>query len=121
MPRTAITQLAKLIGQELESGAGPSEQGLATGPMLAEAGATTEIVERLFAEAQRKDAHGFDPSQHGEKIDLATLDIVLGGGFESVAGGTACARKTATAEITGHIISVPVRAFKDYDGGGFVG
>ena len=24
------------------------------------------------------DAHGFEPSQHGEKIDLATLDIVLG-------------------------------------------
>src|SRR5260370_22720286 len=54
MPRTAIAQIAKLIGQELESGAGPSEQALATGPMLAEAGATTEIVERLFAEAQRK-------------------------------------------------------------------
>src|SRR5690348_12952851 len=54
MPKTAIAQLAKLIGQELESGAGPSEQALATGPMLADAGATTEIVERLFAEAQRK-------------------------------------------------------------------
>ena len=54
MPRTAIAQIAKLIDQELESGAGPSEQALATGPMLAEAGATTEIVERLFAEAQRK-------------------------------------------------------------------
>src|SRR5260370_39183625 len=54
MPRTAIAQIAKLIGQELESGAGPSEQARATGPMLAEAGATTEIVERLFAEAQRK-------------------------------------------------------------------
>src|ERR1700730_13812641 len=54
MPRTAIAQIAKLIGRELESGAGPSEQALATGPMLAEAGATTEIVERLFAEAQRK-------------------------------------------------------------------
>jgi len=54
MPRTAITQLAKLIGQELESRIGPSEQALATGPLLAEAGATTEIVERLFAEAQRK-------------------------------------------------------------------
>ena len=53
-PLTAIAQIAKLIGQELESGAGPSEQALATGPMLAEAGATTEIVERLFAEAQRK-------------------------------------------------------------------
>ena len=39
MPRTAIAQLAKLIGQELEAGAGPSEQALATGPMLAEAGA----------------------------------------------------------------------------------
>jgi hypothetical protein len=54
MPRTAIAQIAKLIGQELESGAGPSEQALATGSMLAEAGATTEIVEQLFAEAQRK-------------------------------------------------------------------
>ena len=52
--RTAIAQLAKLIGQELKSPVGPSEQALATGPMLAEAGATTEIVERLFAEAQRK-------------------------------------------------------------------
>jgi len=38
------------------------------------------------------------PWRHGEKIDLATLDIVLGGGFESVPGGTACARKTATAK-----------------------
>ena len=37
MPRTAIAQIAKLIGQELESGAGPSEQAPATGPMLAEA------------------------------------------------------------------------------------
>src|SRR5580704_17379517 len=54
MPRTAITQLAKLIGQELESRVRPSEQALATGPMLAEAGATTEIVERLFAETQRR-------------------------------------------------------------------
>jgi len=32
MPLTAIAQIAKLIGQELESGAGPSEQALATGP-----------------------------------------------------------------------------------------
>jgi hypothetical protein len=31
MPRTAIAQIVKLIGQELESGAGPSEQALATG------------------------------------------------------------------------------------------
>src|SRR5438309_1317516 len=54
MPRTAIAQIAKLIGRELESDAGPSEEALATGPILAEAGATSEIVERLFAETRRK-------------------------------------------------------------------
>ena len=54
MPRTAIAEIAKLIGRELESGAAPSEGALATGPMLAEAGATKEIAERLFAEAHRK-------------------------------------------------------------------
>jgi len=35
MPRTAIAQIAKLIGRELESGVGPSEGALATGPALA--------------------------------------------------------------------------------------
>ena len=54
MPRTAIPQIAKMIGQEVESGAGPSEGALATGPILAGAGATTEIVGRLFVEAHRK-------------------------------------------------------------------
>ena len=34
-PRTAITQIAKMIGRELESGAGPSKGALAAGPMLA--------------------------------------------------------------------------------------
>ena len=54
MPKVAIAQIAKLIGWELESGAGPSEEALATGPILGEAGATNEIAERLFAEAHRK-------------------------------------------------------------------
>jgi hypothetical protein len=54
MPRTAIPQFAKMIGRELESGAGPSKRALATGPILAGAGATTEIVGRLFVEAHRK-------------------------------------------------------------------
>jgi len=54
MPKVAIAQIAKLIGRELESGAGPSEEALATGPILGEAGATNEIAERLFAEAHRK-------------------------------------------------------------------
>jgi hypothetical protein len=54
MSRTAIAQIAKLIGRDLESGTGPSEEALATGPILAEAGGTTEIVDRLFAEGRRK-------------------------------------------------------------------
>lgn len=47
MPRIAITQIAKMIGRELESDAGPSEEALAAGAMLAEASAPTEIVGRL--------------------------------------------------------------------------
>jgi hypothetical protein len=53
MPKVAIAQIGKLIGRELESGAGPSEGAMATGLILAEAGATNEIAERLFAEARR--------------------------------------------------------------------
>ena len=52
-PRTAITQIAKMIGRELESGAGPSEGALAAGPMLAEAGATNlphQAANRLGAD-----------------------------------------------------------------------
>ena len=54
MPRTAIAQIAKMIGRELDTGVGPSEEALAAGPILAEAGATTEIVGGLLAEAHRK-------------------------------------------------------------------
>ena len=54
IPRTAIAQIAEKIGRELNSGAEPSEEALAAGPILAEAGATPEIVGRLLAEAHRK-------------------------------------------------------------------
>ena len=53
IPQTAIVQIAKRIGRELNSGVEPSEDALAAGPILAEAGATPEIVGRLLAEAQR--------------------------------------------------------------------
>jgi hypothetical protein len=53
IPQTAIVQIAKKIGRELNSGAEPSEEALAAGPILTEAGATPEIVGRLLAEAQR--------------------------------------------------------------------
>jgi hypothetical protein len=54
MPRTAIARIAKIIGRELESGVGPREEALAAGPILAEAGATTEIARGLLTEAHRK-------------------------------------------------------------------
>jgi hypothetical protein len=54
MPRTAIAQIANMIGRELECGSGPSEEAVAAGPLLAEAGATAEIVGWLLAEAHRK-------------------------------------------------------------------
>jgi hypothetical protein len=38
IPQTAIVQIAKKIGRELNSGAQPSEEALAIGPILAEAG-----------------------------------------------------------------------------------
>jgi hypothetical protein len=53
-PRTAIAQIAKTIGQELQKDAGPSESAWAAGPMLAEAGATKEIAACLLAEGRRK-------------------------------------------------------------------
>ncbi len=52
IPQTAIVQIAKKIGRELNPG-GPSEDALAAGPILAEAGGTPEIVGQLLAEAQR--------------------------------------------------------------------
>ena len=37
MPWTAIAQIAKMIGRELDTGVRPSEEALAAGPILAEA------------------------------------------------------------------------------------
>jgi len=49
-----MAQIAKVIGQELNDSVGPSEEALAAGPILADAGATTEIIASLLAEARRK-------------------------------------------------------------------
>lgn len=58
-PRTAITQIAKTIGRELQNGAGPSESAWAAGHMMAETGATKDVAACLLAEARRK-----RPSDH---------------------------------------------------------
>src|SRR5215207_4462726 len=57
-PRTAIAQIAKTIGRELEADSGPGESGWAAGSMLAEAGATKGIAACLLAEARRKRPNG---------------------------------------------------------------
>src|SRR5499427_5672768 len=81
-PRTAITQIAKMIGRELESGAGPNEGALAAGPMLAEAGATTELVDRLLAEARRKRPNDrmIDAYAFMLEAALGTLRVQANGG-----------------------------------------
>jgi hypothetical protein len=52
-PRGAILQLAKTVGQDMARGA-PSQGALAAGPMLAQAGATPDLVALLVAEARKK-------------------------------------------------------------------
>ena len=82
MPRNTIAQIAKVIGQELGSGAGPSEGALAAGPMLAEAGATTELVGRLLAEARRKRPNDRMIDAYAFMLDaaLGTLRVQANGG-----------------------------------------
>lgn len=91
IPQTAIVQIAKKIGRELNSGAEPSEDALAAGPILAEAGATPEIVGRLLAEAQRnrpsdRMIHAYAFMLEGA---LGTLRVQASGG--DVAAGYAIA------------------------------
>ncbi len=52
-PRAAISQLAKMVGQDLRRGK-PSDGALSAGPLLASAGATVQIVMGLVTEARRK-------------------------------------------------------------------
>jgi hypothetical protein len=52
-PRGAILQLAKTVGQDMARGA-PSQGALAAGPMLAQAGATPDLVALLVAEARKQ-------------------------------------------------------------------
>ncbi len=52
-PRGAILQLAKKVGQDMARGA-PSRGAFAAGPMLAQNGATPDLVALLVAEATKK-------------------------------------------------------------------
>lgn len=52
-PRSAILQIAKMVSQDMAQGA-PSRGALDAGPMLAQAGATPDLVACLVSEATRK-------------------------------------------------------------------
>ncbi len=82
MPRAAITQIAKLIGRELGSGQGPSDAALAAVATLSAADASAEIVQRLFAEAQRKrpDERMINAYVFMLQITLGTLRLEANGG-----------------------------------------
>jgi hypothetical protein len=82
MPPTAIAQIAKMICRELDSGVWPSAEALAAGPLLAEAGATAEIVESVLAEARRKrpDDRMIDAYTFILEGALATLRLQASGG-----------------------------------------
>jgi hypothetical protein len=81
-PRTAIAQIAVKVGRELNSGAEPSEEALAAGPILAEAGATPEIVRRLFAEARCKPPNDRMIDAYALMLEgaLGTLRVQASGG-----------------------------------------
>ncbi len=52
-PRSAILQIAKMVSQDMARGA-PSRGALDAGPMLAQAGATPDLVACLVSEATKK-------------------------------------------------------------------
>lgn len=52
-PRGAILQIAKMVGQDMARGA-PSRGAMDSGPMLAQAGATPDLVACLVSEATKK-------------------------------------------------------------------
>jgi hypothetical protein len=118
MPKIAIAQVAKLIGRELESGAGPSEGALATGPILAETGATNEIAERLFAEAHRKRPNNRMIEAYAFMLEgaLGTLRLQANGGDVSAEHAIDEVRNRvdqalARAEVAPGVLILLARAF----------
>src|SRR6516164_8331711 len=82
MPRTTIAKIAKMIDRELDSGVELSEEALAAGPILAEGGATAEIVRRLLAEGHRSHPDDGMIAAYAFLLEgaLATLRLQASGG-----------------------------------------
>ena len=82
MPRTAIAQIAKMIGRELDAGAGPSEEALAAGPTLSPDPAVSSAA--LVAVSQRG------------------RSLVFGAGIRRLDGEDTLVVAFAAAPICGH-------------------
>jgi hypothetical protein len=118
IPQTAIVQIAKKIGRELNSGAEPSEVALAAGPILAEAGATAEIVGRLLAEAQRNRPNDRMIHAYAFMLEgaLGTLRVQASGGDVGADQAIAAAHKELAdnlrkSSIAPDVLMLVARAF----------
>jgi hypothetical protein len=87
MPRGAILQLAKMVGQDMARGA-PSRGAFAAGPMLAQTGATPDLVALLVAEATKKRPTARTVEACCFLLEGALTDLrIAGNGGDSAARG----------------------------------
>src|ERR1700738_155397 len=107
-----------MIGRELNSGAEPSEEALAIGPILAEAGATPESVGRLFAEAQRNRRNDRMIHAYAFMLEgaLGTLRVQASGGDVDADHAIAAVHQVAAdylrqSSITPDVLMLVARAF----------
>lgn len=106
-PRGAILQLAKMVGQDMARGA-PSRGAFATGPMLAQTGATPDLVACLVAEATRKRPTPRIVEACCFLLEGALTDLRIGGnGGDSAAraGLAAACQAVETAVAASHLPS----------------
>jgi hypothetical protein len=106
-PRGAILQLAKMVGQDMARGA-PSRGAFAAGPMLAQTGATPDLVACLVAEATKRRSTARIVEACCFLLEGALTDLrIAGNGGDSAARAgleTAC-RAVETAVTASHLPS----------------
>lgn len=108
-PRGAILQLAKMVGQDIARGAA-SPGALAAGPMLAQAGATPDLVACLIAEAGKKRPTERIVEACGFLLESALNDLrIAGNGGDTAArAGLAQACQAVEAAVADHRLAPKV-------------
>lgn len=106
-PRGAILQIAKMVSQDMARGA-PSRGALDAGPMLAQAGATPDLVACLVSEATRKRPSDRIVEACCFLLEGALTDLrIAGNGGDSAAraGLAAACQAVETAVTASHVPS----------------